>query len=244
MLWNRLALIIPLVLVIVVLVSVILIHGSTLHTGSRDVEVRVVESLVYPGNITCNFKLNNCHVLIDETKPRPRVETRTAIVTMLPNGTVIGTTTTIHTPLAVAGKIYGSVERLLPIIEYACSNGIHIIEFTKLREVNVSKILLVIKEYQSPISRDLVSHIHDVSGKLYVELVNGSKIPMLETIVYSVNVDHGGYIIMRHDRGSVVKIVLTLSYKDGFIKQYGIEFARLRIEYICLDNNCTITIPS
>lgn len=57
---------------------------------------------------------------------------------------------------------------------------------------------LVIKEYWSPVSGDLVSHFLE-SGELYIVLVNGSKIPMQKTITYNVGVNRGEYIIMRYN---------------------------------------------
>ena len=56
-----------------------------------------------------------------------------------------------------------------------------------------------------------------------------------------IDVEQGGYIVLEKDNRSITKLIMTLSYLDGFIKQYGIEIVRVRIKQICLDSNCTLT---
>jgi len=80
-----------------------------------------------------------------------------------------------------------------------------------------------------------------IKYKIYVELINGSRKLMRETLRYVVDVEQGGYIVLEKDTRSITKLIMTLNYFDGFIKQYGIEIVRVRIKQICLDSNCTLT---
>jgi len=45
---------------------------------------------------------------------------------------------------------------------------------------------------------------------------------MKETLKYVVDVEQGGYIVLEKDNRSITKLLMTLNYFDGFIKQYGI----------------------
>ena len=70
------------------------------------------------------------------------------------------------------------------------------IEFTKLRHVNVSKISLIIIEYMAPVPSNGIKRFSNEGDDIYVELVNGSKKPMKKTLLYTVLIEHGGYIIL------------------------------------------------
>ncbi len=232
------------ILALVALLAIILAVMIVLsNTSPRNVEEEVhgFDSLVYPNNTT-TIELTECHVLVNETKPKPRIETQTVMVTAVVNEGIAGTATVANKPVDTVSQVYGATDRPLPIIEYECNGRLLVVEFTKLKQVNVSKILLRIEEYTAPVPGNVIKHFSEEGVNVYVELVNGSKKPMEKTLVYSVDVDQGGYIVLEKNNKSIVKLKLALEYTDGFIKQYGIEILRVKIKQVCLDNNCTITL--
>jgi len=224
-------------LLVLALIIVTLLSNTPLNTPND--ESCSFDSLIYPSNTT-TIELTDCRVLIDETKPKPRINTQTVVITVLTNGTIMKTTT-ISNRMNTLSEVHEDMDRLLPIIEYACNNKLLVIEFTKLRQVNVSKISLTIKEYTAPVSSNDIKHFSEEGDKIYVELVNGSRKLMKETLKYVIDVEQGGYIVLEKDNRSITKLIMTLSYLDGFIKQYGIEIVRVKIKQICLDSNCTLT---
>ena len=56
----------------------------------------------------------------------------------------------------------------------------------------------------------------------YIKLIRQSRKLMKETLKYVVDVEQGGYIVLEKDNRSITKLLMTLNYFDGFIKQYGI----------------------
>ena len=138
------------------------------------------DSLIYPNNTT-TIELTNCRVLIDETKPKPRIKRQTVVIAALTNGTIMKTATTSNRMNPVS-KVHEDMDRLLPIIEYTCNNELLVIEFAKLRQVNISKTLLTIREYTAPVSGNDIKHFSEEGDKIYVELVNGSRKLMRETL--------------------------------------------------------------
>lgn len=169
----------------------------------------------------------------------PRTTIRTIAITVLINGTAVGTTTILSRQANTLGDVHERTYRLLPIVEYSCGGNLLAIEFTKLRHVNVSKISLIIIEYMAPVPSNDIRCFSNEGDDIYVELVNGSKKPMRKTLLYTVLIEHGGYIILEKDNRSIVKLVMVLNYLDGYTKQYGIEIVRVRVRQICLDSNCT-----
>ena len=225
------------ILLVSALIIVTLLSNTSLNAPNEG--SCSFDSLVYPSNTT-TIELTGCRVLVDETKPKPRIKTQTAVIAALTNGTIMKTTTTSNRMNTIS-EVHDGMDRLLPIIEYACNNELLVIGFTKLRQVNVSKILLTIKEYTAPVSGNDIKHFSEEGDKIYVELVNGSRKLMRKTLKYVIDVEQGGYIVLEKDNRSITKLIMTLSYLDGFIKQYGIEIVRVRIKQICLDSNCTLT---
>jgi len=224
-------------LLVLTLIIVTLLSNTSLNTPNEG--SCSFDSLIYPSNTT-TIEPTDCRVLIDETKPKPRINTQTVVVIALTNGTIKKTTTTSNR-INTVSEVHEGMDRLLPIVEYTCNSELLVIVFTKLRHVNVSKILLTIKEYTAPVSGNDIKHFSEEGDKMYVELVNGSRKLMKETLKYMVNVEQGGYIVLEKDNRSITKLLMTLNYFDGFIKQYGIEIVRVRIKQICLDSNCTLT---
>lgn len=185
----------PVTILLSSLLIVFIMLSSSLPNSFRRGEVRSLDSLVYPSNAT-TIELTGCRVLVNDTKPMPRTTIRTIAITVLINGTAVGTTTILSRQANTLGDVHERTYRLLPIVEYSCGGKLHAIEFTKLRHVNVSKISLMIIEYMAPAPSKGIKCFSNEGDDIYVELVNGSKKPMKKTLLYTVLIEHGGYIIL------------------------------------------------
>ncbi len=228
------------VLLILTLVAILVVKSMLSNTSLNNIKEKnmVFNSLVYPNNTT-TVEVTGCYVLINETKPKPKSGVQTATIVISANGSIVETTTVTNRSANIIGY---TTERLLPIIEYECHGNILVVEIARLRQVNVTKILLTIKEYVAEAPSSIIKHFVEEGRAVYAELVNGSRKPMKELHVFSVDVEKGGYIVLEKDNRSIVKLTMTLSYTDGYIRQYGIEILRVKIKQICLDHNCTIIL--
>lgn len=204
---------------------------------SAPEETHTLDSLIYPNNTTA-IELSGCHVLVNETKSGYKVETQTIVAVVPINETVTEKVVIINKSSHKVNKHYEETDRPLPIVKYVCDDGLFIIEFTKLKQLNVSNMLLMIKEYVAPVPGNAIKFFSEEGDGIYVELINGSRRLTRETIAYIVNIEQGGYIVLEGDNVSVVKLIMVLRYFDGFVKQYGIEITRVGIKQICLDNGC------
>ncbi len=173
-------------------------------------------------------------------KPKKPMKVLTTVITLVRNGTVIKTTRTVRTLPNVSGEVYGTSVRLIPIKEYQCSQY-HLVLISDLGSANVSKILLTISEYRSPTRKEVVSNFIEEGGKFFVKLNNGSKVELKKVLSYSVSVEEGGYLILEQSRGSVVRMKLVINYRDGYIRQYGIDFIGVELSNACLDSNCSVS---
>ena len=238
---RRKAILVSMIMLLLLILIIVISLTNTLSRSNAPREgVHVLDSLTYPSD-TLTMKFSGCRILVNETKSSLKVETQTTVVTAVVNGSIVGTTT-VSELVNTVNEVHSDMDRSLPIIEYACNNRLLIVEFTRLKQVKVSKILLTIREYVAPVTGNVIKSFSEESDKIYVELVNGSRKLMEETLSYTVEVEQGGFLVLEEDNRSIVKLVMALNYFDGFVKQYGIEIVGVKIEQICLDSNCTTTI--
>ncbi len=126
----------------------------------------------------------------------------------------------------------------IPMMEYDCDPiKSHVVVFMNPKDLNITKLIVILKEYESPVSRDDIAQYHARGGERYVELINGTKLPMEMKILYKVKVDQGGYIILKGSREDIVNIKLIITYSDGHVRQFWSEYVGYSIEYVCLDSN-------
>ncbi len=196
----------------------------------------LLNSLTYPNNFTTP-QLSNCVLLVNLMKLKEPVKVQTVVVTVVSSGKVIRATRTVGTPPKVHERIYGTSVRLIPIKEYQCGQY-YLILINDLRPANVSKILITINEYRLLMgkSEELVSHLIKIGSKFYAELINGSKVLLKRTLSYSVSINDGGYLILKRSKESIVRIDLVISYVDGYLRQYYMNFIGTEVSNICLDS--------
>ena len=216
------------------------IHSTPNTKSSVSAESYLLNSLTYPSNAAAPY-LSNCVLVANLMKPKKPTKVWTAVITMVRNSTVIKTTRTVRTPPNVSGKVYGTSVRLIPIKEYQCGQY-HLVLISDLGPANVSKILLTIDEYRSPTRKEVVSNFIEEGGKFFVKLINGSKVELKKVLSYSVSVEEGGYLILKQSRGSVVRVGLVINYRDGYVRQYGIDFIGVELSNACLDSNCSVNV--
>ncbi len=126
----------------------------------------------------------------------------------------------------------------IPMIEYNCDLiKSHVVVFMNPKDLNITKLIVILKEFESPVSRDNIAQYYARGDERYVELINGTKLPMKMKLLYKVKVDQGGYIILKGSKEDIVNIKLIITYSDGHVKQFWSEYVGYNIEYVCLDSN-------
>ena len=106
------------ILLVSALIIVTLLSNTSLNTPNEG--PCSFDSLIYPSNTT-TIEPTDCRVLIDETKPKPRINTQTVVVIALTNGTIKKTTTTSNR-INTVSEVHEGMDRLLPIVEYTCNS--------------------------------------------------------------------------------------------------------------------------